>query len=164
MVTDIPSTDYVQAGPTPFFFHSAPNLTCGFVDKGKRPVSSDSSDVVVKFSVQPSVGNNTLALAIKNIGLASAPQPIVPHAPFFKNDALEDSYWKSKGKRMLSAVDQEAYFPAGKRSAFSPPPVIPPPNINPVDENPPMNVDPAADPYFGYPQKIKDSFDILQSQ
>lgn len=56
---------------------------------------------------------------------------------------------------MLSAVDQEAYFPAGKRSAFSPPPVIPPPNINPVDENPPMNVDPAADPILAILKKSK---------
>ncbi|KAB1202409.1 hypothetical protein CJ030_MR8G004402 [Morella rubra] len=104
MDSDIPSIVPVQVMPAPNIFQSVPNLTRGYIDKGKRLVSLDSSDLVVKPSVQPSVENNTLAMEIRSRGLASAPRAILPHAPFFKDAAMEDSFWKSKAADPILAV------------------------------------------------------------
>lgn len=71
---------HVPEMPAARIFQSAPSR--GYIDKGKRPICIDSSDLTIQTSVQPSVGNNILATTIHNIGLAAAPKPPMPRVPF----------------------------------------------------------------------------------
>ncbi|KAB1221524.1 hypothetical protein CJ030_MR2G027163 [Morella rubra] len=104
-----------------------------YIDK----VSVDCGHSVFKPSTLPSIENNTLATAIKSIGVGLTPQPIAPHAPFFKEAVVDDCFWNSKGKRKLMEVNTEPIPPAGKKLA-----------LFLSSEDHPMDTTSAADPPF----------------
>ncbi|KAB1221527.1 hypothetical protein CJ030_MR2G027166 [Morella rubra] len=134
---DIPYPVSIHTVPAPLPQQSVLNLPRAYIDKGKLPVSVDCGHSVFKPSTLPSIENNTLATAIKSIGVGLTPQPIAPHAPFFKEAVVDDCFWNSKGKRKLMEVNTEPIPPAGKKLA-----------LFLSSEDHPMDTTSAADPPF----------------
>ncbi|KAB1205848.1 hypothetical protein CJ030_MR7G027967 [Morella rubra] len=116
---DIPHPVSAHTAPAPLPQPSVPNLPRAYIDKGKLLVSVDYGHSVFKPSALPSTDNSTLVMAIRSIGVALTPQPIAPHAPFFKEVVVDDCFWNSKGKRKLMEVNTEAIPPTGKKIALS---------------------------------------------
>ncbi|KAB1212922.1 hypothetical protein CJ030_MR5G010222 [Morella rubra] len=70
--------------------------------------------LVTKSTIMSPFRDSTLALAIRDIGLASAPPPIIPLAPFLKEVVVQDDFWRSKGKLKLNEVGITATVHGGK--------------------------------------------------
>lgn len=93
---------------------STPGVPRDFKNKGKLLASTmDASPptlvpslptghvLVTKTTIMSLFRDSTLALAIQDIGLASAPPPIIPPAHFLKEVVVQDDFWRSKGKLIL---------------------------------------------------------------
>lgn len=64
--------------------------------------------------------DSTLAKAIREIDAATAPQPVLPSAFFFKDSVVRDDFWTSKGKRKISELGTDIVTHVGKRATLSP--------------------------------------------
>lgn len=126
---------------------STPGVPRDFKNKGKFLASTmDASPLalvpslpighglVTKSTIMSPFRDSTLALAIRDIGLASGPPPIIPPTPFLKEVVVQDDFWRSKGKLKLNEVGITATVHGGKKLALSPViedyPMVPPQTVD----------------------------------